>query len=236
MSREAVFGAIRQSLGRGPLTPDARRELDQRIAEHRANLIPARSDGDHARQVALFVEMAEQMSCTVQRLSSAAEVPAAAAEYLRGRNLPMELGLAPDPELKALPWDGQPMLQLHEGAARDKDLASLTPAFAAIAETGTLMMTSGAAHPTTLNFMPDHHIVALKAGQVVGAYEEAWARLRESRRDAEGGFDMPRTVNLITGPSRTGDIELTIHLGAHGPRSLHILLIDDDDGAERTAR
>ncbi len=234
MSRDAVLGAVRQSLGRGPLTADARRELDQRIAEHRANLIPARSQRERAAQVALFVEMAEQMNCTVQRLSRADEVPAAAAEYLRGKNLPMELGLAPDPELKALPWGEQPMLQLHEGRARNQDLASLTPAFAGIAETGTLVMTSGETHPTTLNFMPDHHIVAMRSSQVVGAYEEAWARLREARRNGDGGFDMPRTVNLITGPSRTGDIELTIHLGAHGPRSLHILLIDDEPG-ERPA-
>lgn len=228
MSRDAVLGAVRQSLGRGPLTADAKRELDQRMAEHRANLIPARSQVAHAEQVALFVQMAEQMGCTVQRLADRREVPGAVAEYLRGRNLPMELGLAPDPELKALPWDEQPMLQLHEGRARNQDLASLTPAFAGIAETGTLMMTSGATHPTTLNFMPDHHIVAMTSSQVVGAYEEAWTRLREARRDGDGGFDMPRTVNLITGPSRTGDIELTIHLGAHGPRSVHILLIDDD--------
>lgn len=234
MSRDAVLGAVRQSLGRGPLTADARRELDQRIAEHRANLIPARGGGERAEQVATFVRMAEQMSCTVTRLASADEAPAAVVDYLRGKNLPMELGLAPDPALKAMPWDGQPMLELHEGRARDKELASLTPAFAAIAETGTLVMTSGETHPTTLNFMPDHHIVALRTSQVVGAYEEAWARLRETRRNADGGFDMPRTVNMITGPSRTGDIELTIHLGAHGPRSLHILLIDDESG-ERPA-
>lgn len=234
MSRDAVLGAVRQSLGRGPLTADAKRELDQRIAEHRANLIPARGKGARLEQLALFVRMAEQMNCTVERLRSADEIPAAVAEYLRSRNLPMSLGLAPDPELKALPWDGQPMLQLHEGRARNEDLASLTPAFAGIAETGTLMMLSGEQHPTTLNFMPDHHVVALKASQVVGAYEDAWARLREARRNAEGGFDMPRTVNMITGPSRTGDIELTIHLGAHGPRSLHILLIDDEAG-ERLA-
>ena len=234
MSRDAVLGAVRQSLGRGPLTADAKRELDQRIAEHRANLIPARGGGSRAEQVATFVRMAEQMSCTVVRLSSADEAPAAVVDYLRGKNLPMELGLAPDPALKAMPWDGQPMLQLHEGRARDKELASLTPAFAAIAETGTLVMTSGETHPTTLNFMPDHHIVALRTSQVLGAYEEAWALLRETRRNAEGGFDMPRTVNMITGPSRTGDIELTIHLGAHGPRSLHILLIDDESG-ERPA-
>ena len=97
---------------------------------------------------------------------------------------------------------------------------SLTHAFAGIAETGTLMLRSGADAPTTLNFLPDTNIVLIEAGRIVGAYEEAWAMLR-----AAGGA-MPRTVNFITGPSRSADIEQTLQLGAHGPRRLHILLLD----------
>ena len=83
------------------------------------------------------------------------------------------------------------------------------------------MLLSGPDHPTTLNFLPDTHIVVLRASQVVGPYEDAWARLRAA------ATAMPRTVNFVTGPSRTADIEQTIQLGAHGPRRLHIVLIDD---------
>ena len=93
-------------------------------------------------------------------------------------------------------------------------------AFAGVAETGTLIMRSGPNHPTTLNFLPDTHIVVIRKSQVVGTYEDAWDRLREG--------DMPRTVNLITGASRTGDIEQTIFMGAHGPRRMHIVLVEDD--------
>src|SRR3546814_17374947 len=89
-------------------------------------------------------------------------------------------------------------------------------AFAGIAETGTVMMASGPDAPITLNFLPENHVVVLRASQVAGTYEEAWQRLREAR----GRGVMPRAVNLITGPSRTGDIEQTILLGAHGPRRL----------------
>ena len=99
---------------------------------------------------------------------------------------------------------------------------SVTPAFAGIAETGTLMLTSGKDRPATLNFLPETHIVVLKASQVVGAYEDAWDLLRQ----AEGEGVMPRSVNLITGPSRTGDIEQKIQLGAHGPRRLHIVVVE----------
>jgi L-lactate dehydrogenase complex protein LldG len=58
---------------------------------------------------------------------------------------------------------------------------------------------------------------------VVAAYEDGWDRLRE-------GGGMPRAINFITGPSRTGDIEQRIELGAHGPRRLHIILVDDRQG------
>ena len=103
---------------------------------------------------------------------------------------------------------------------------SLTPCLAAIAETGTLMLVSGADTPTTLNFLPDTHIVVLRAGQVVAGYEDAWDLVRG--RGAGGDPPAwPRTVNLITGPSRTGDIEQRIQLGAHGPRRLHVVLVDE---------
>lgn len=225
--REAVLAAIRQSLGRPELSPDARRELQGRIDAHAANLVPERGRLDRARLLELFVQMAEGVACTVERLAGAEDIPAAVAAYLREHNLPPELAMAPDPWLAGLDWASQPLLTVRQGRPRNEDHASLTPAFAGVAETGTLVMTSGPDHPTTLNFMPDHHIVALRTSQVVGAYEEAWAQLREAYRQ-DDGFAMPRTVNMITGPSRTGDIELTIHLGAHGPRSLHILLIDDE--------
>ncbi len=66
-------------------------------------------------------------------------------------------------------------------------------------------------------------MVVLRAADVVGPYEDAWDRLR-----ARGGDGvLPRTVNFVTGPSRTADIEQTIQLGAHGPRRLHIILIDE---------
>ena len=219
--RTRVLGAIRQSLGRGPLCGAARAELAERTrGRHLAE--PGRP-ADPQAVLRRFVEMAEKVSCTVRRLDSAAEVPQAVVDYLRSHNLPQQAVLAPDGWLQGLDWASQPLLERRAGRAEDADLVGVTPAFAAVAETGTLVTHSSAGHPTTLNFLPDHHLVALKASQVVESYEDAWALLRAANA-AEG---MPRTVNMITGPSRTGDIELTIHLGAHGPRSLHVMLIDD---------
>ncbi len=84
------------------------------------------------------------------------------------------------------------------------------------------MLLSGPDHPSTLNFLPDTHIVVLASGRIVGTYEDGFALMR-----ARGA--MPRTLNFVTGPSRTADIEQTIQLGAHGPRRLHILVVDDPD-------
>lgn len=225
--RSAMLGAIRAGLGREALTADARAELDERLRRHKANLVPAQGRTRDAERLAQFLAKAEAAACTVERLSSAAEVPTAVARYLRGHNLGPELALAPEPWLTALPWEREPMLLLRPGASQGGERAGLTAALAGVAETGTLATASGPQHPTTLNFLPEHHIVALKASQVVAAYEDVWRLLRKARKQGRG-FDMPRAVHLITGPSRTGDIELVIQLGAHGPRALHILLIDDE--------
>jgi L-lactate dehydrogenase complex protein LldG len=85
------------------------------------------------------------------------------------------------------------------------------------------MLTSGADNPTTLNFLPDTHIVVLQASDIAGDYETLWGRLRERY----GAGTMPRTINWITGPSRSADIEQTLILGAHGPRRLHVIVVKE---------
>ena len=91
--------------------------------------------------------------------------------------------------------------------------------FGAVAETGTLAFVSGPASPTTLNFLPDNHIAVLREDDVVPNLEDVFARLRTEHPG------MPRTLNLISGPSKTADVEQTIVIGAHGPRRLHVILI-----------
>jgi L-lactate dehydrogenase complex protein LldG len=195
--------------------------LQERVSAHRRNLVPARAAAlDDPSRVDLFVAMAEEVQATVARVASPAAVPEEVARYLAAENLPAELILAPDPSLDQMPWSERPLLRIRRGRAEASDAVSLTPCNAAIAETGTLMLSSGAATPTTLNFLPDTHIVVVHGNQVVATYEDGWDRLRS------GGM-MPRAINFITGPSRTGDIEQRIELGAHGPRRLHIILVDD---------
>ena len=219
-ARTQILTSIRRSLKRDAASPEMVSAVDDRLKEHRRNLVPDRADLSASDKVDLFVSMVTEVAATVDRLPNLSRVPHAVADYLASQNLPAEVKVAPDPRLDGIPWNKRPTLTVERGRAVDRDLTSVTGAFAGIAETGTLMMLSGPEHPTTLNMMPDTHIVVLRADQIVGSYEDGWDALRER------GQDMPRTVNFITGPSRTGDIEQTIQLGAHGPRRLHILLID----------
>jgi L-lactate dehydrogenase complex protein LldG len=148
-------------------------------------------------------------------------VPGAVVDYLAAQNLAGKLVMAPHPELRAIDWSSRPLLEIREGRAEGSDMVSVQHGFAAIAETGTLLFPSSAERPTTLNILTDTEIVVLRASRVVGAYEDAWDLLR-----SEIGT-IPRNVMLVTGPSRSADIEQALELGAHGPRRLHVVLIED---------
>lgn len=231
MSRADILGAIRRGLRRGALPEDQQAMLRGRLARPPRHLIPARSQVSRPAQIALLVHNIEKEFGTVARVPHADAVPEAVAEYLAGQNLPSTLVMSPHPELQALPWSQRPLLHIREGRAEASDLVSVQHAFAAIAETGTLMLPSAPERPTTINLLPDTAIAILRASRVVGAYEDAWDLLRaEHNPEPSGGF-MPRNVMLVTGPSRSADIEQTLELGAHGPRRLHVVLIEDDPDA-----
>lgn len=220
-SRDAILDKLRGAVRRDDDEAAARAAVDMRLRTHARGTIPARGKLDRERLIDLFAAQAIAVDATVARVAALDDVPATVADYLRGENLPTKLRLAPDPKLDACSWDQAPMLDIVYGKAEAEDMVTVTGAFAGIAESGTMMLVSGPETPTTLNFLPDTHIVVLRASEMVGAYEDAWDRLRNTGR-------MPRTVNFITGPSRSGDIEQTLHLGAHGPRRLHVILVEDD--------
>ncbi len=205
--------------------------LRARLEGHPRHLIPARSRVGRAEQIALFIRNVEKEFGSVARVADMEGVPAAIADYLAAQNLPSDFAMAPHPELQAIPWATRPLLRMRLGRAQATDLVSLQHGYAAIAETGTLMLPAAPERPTTLNLLSDTFMVVLRASRVVGAYEEAWDILRAECHDAMTGGFMPRNVMLVTGPSRSADIESTLELGAHGPRRLHVVLVDDDPAA-----
>ena len=219
-ARTQILDGIRHSLRRGELSGTARAAVEQRLAAPPRGPAVARAQLPHAEKVALFCQWAEANNATVARVAPA-EVPGEVTAYLARNNLPAAAAMAPSPQLEDYEWASQKMLSLRRGRAQASDHISITGAFAAIAETGTLVTASGPDHPVSLNLLPDTHVVVLREADIVSGYEDVWSRLRARY----GKNAMPRTVNTITGPSRTGDIEQTIELGAHGPRRMHIVVV-----------
>jgi len=229
-ARDDILAGIRRSLGRsGPLDSARAEQLHARLAAHRRNLIPARTNLDPAALTALFQTMAESVFATVDRVADMGDVPAALSNYLKRENLPAQVVMAPDATLDAAGWDSEPLLEIRRGVPQERDLVSVTSAPAAVAETGTLVMFSGPDHPSTLNFLPETHVVVLPVDRIAKTYEDVWDMIRAGMAGGNGADGLPpRTVNMITGPSRSGDIEQTLLLGAHGPRRLHIILVEAD--------
>ncbi len=221
-ARDGILGNIRRSLRRGPVSGSALAEVEARLKQPPRGPVVARARLPQPEKVDLFCHWAEFNNASVARVD-AAGVPGEVVGYLARNNLPAEAAMAPGAALEAYDWASQKMLSLRRGRGEASDQVSITGAFAGIAETGTLVTASGPDHPVTLNLLPDTHVVILREADIVAGYEEVWERLR-----AKFGKDrMPRTVSTITGPSRTGDIEQTIELGAHGPRRMHIVVVRD---------
>jgi L-lactate dehydrogenase complex protein LldG len=220
-SRELIFATLRRSLGVTGAEAPRRAEVAARLAGHPKGVVPARGQLPPQQRLDLFARMVEAAAGSTEHAATAADVPAAVAAFLRGLNLPLQVRRGDDPGLTALPWGNAPALDVVVGRSDGRDLAAVSHAFAAAAETGTLVLTSGPDNPTTLNFLPDVHIVVVEAVDVAADFETVLERLRARY----GTGTMPRTVNMITGPSRSADIEQTLLLGAHGPRKLHVIVV-----------
>jgi len=221
-ARDQVFTSIRRALGVTGDEEPRRKAVEDRLRDHPRGVIPQRGQLGAAERVALFISKVEAVAGTTQRIASTDELPTVVADYLRAHNLPLMVKRGADPMLAAAPWEREPALAVTVGATGGGDLVALSHAFGAAAETGTLVLLSGSDNPTTLNFLPDNHIVVVAAEAIDGDYEAVLGRLR----DQVGAERLPRAINLVTGPSRSADIEQTLILGAHGPRRLHVIVVE----------
>ncbi|HEX9169239.1 MAG TPA: lactate utilization protein [Roseiarcus sp.] len=219
-SREAIFASIRRSLAVSGDEAPRRFEVDARLKDAPTGVIPKRGQGDLPARSATFIAEAERSQASLAEIAAWEAAPAEIARFLRENNCPATLRMGADPRLAAMPW-GETALEILHGPSDGRDVNAVSAAFAGIAETGTLALVSGADNPTTLNFLADNHVVVLPRETILADYESVFAKLRV----VYGKGGAPRTLNFITGPSRSADIEQTLLLGAHGPRRLHIVVV-----------
>ncbi|GEO80879.1 LutC/YkgG family protein [Pararhodospirillum oryzae] len=246
--RLAVRAAVRAALGRDPATEAAARDaIVARLATPGPGPVPTRARPDDAGRVDAFIARARAAAAEVSVVpggsttdtsvlpdgstadtsvlpgGSAAGLPARLghliAEWLRGHGLPPVLVTDDDPFLAAL--DGVSGLSLRPGRPSPTDRVSLCRGLAGVAETGSVLLDSRPGRAATLAVLPENQIVVLDPADVVGGLNDAVTRLR-----AGFGTTLPASVMIVTGPSRTGDIEQTLQMGAHGPLRLHIILVD----------
>lgn len=214
-ARERILAAARAALG----DPAERRAAVEGRLSARTQSAPtpriARLEG--RARIDFFAEQAEAVNATVSRLSRLSELPAALKEELTRRKLLVAIRFGDDADLAALDWSG---LEVSRGPGAIDSVATLSQAYAGIAETGTLALLSGPDNPVTLTFLGETHFALIRASRIEAGFEGVWTRLRAANRD-------PRTVNLVTGPSRTADIGQRLELGAHGPIDLHIFVLED---------
>lgn len=172
-----------------------------------------------ASAVERFIEKFESQAGTWTRVEGIEAVGGAVADHLSGKLIDQQIRVAPHPLLEKVVWPEHLDVIVSSERAPDSNVA-VSVAEAGMAETGTLVFYSGAEIPTTLQFLPDYHIAILRLPDMVSYMEEVWQKL-----NVRDDFP-PRALSFITGPSRTADVELTIQIGAHGPREVHLILVE----------
>jgi len=221
MSRGSILTKVRAALSVDRADQARSQVIAMRLAHPADHPIPHRVEPTTDALVARFISLLREHGAEVITVREAADVPTAIVRTLSANDVPLRVRSGADPYLASLPWQTEPALALQRGKAEPDDRAGLSRAVAGVAETGTLVLASGPHNPVTLGFVPDTHLVVVAAEMIVAAYEDALALLAAEL----GPAVLPRTLNFISGPSRTGDIGGKIVMGAHGPRRLAVILV-----------
>lgn len=219
-ARKRILSRIRAAQGRPKQAEDREEELNYNYVAQKP-VGPQPNIGPDVMK--RFVEQSERLQTTVSLVDSMVEVPLAIADYLEGRELGHRAVIWNS--LRHLNWKSAGLSVEARAPVRDEpqpDMVGITGCFAAIAETGTLALLSGPDTPASMALLPETHIAVVPRSRIVGFMEDVFALLRHERGAP------PRALNFISGPSRTGDIEQTIVLGAHGPYRVHVVIVQEE--------
>lgn len=223
--RENILGRIREALkARAPVPGHHHSEQPKRAADTTANVprswLPKVGDR-FEDQLALFARNAAELKADFRLLGSAEE--AASELVILGttagwKRVASHAGTLTDSICHALPFDQFHTDRRYDAQALEACDAGISECDMLVAQTGTVVVTSRSAGGRALSVLPPHHIVLARRDQLVPDLPAAFEGLQKKY-----GPDYPSMISLITGPSRTGDIERILVLGAHGPKQLTIL-------------
>lgn len=166
-----------------------------------------------------FVERIVAARCTVDEVGTLNDIPGCIRKFLEGRNLQNPIRLAPE-LARRIDLEGS-VVGLSPGEAIEDGQVIVSACAGGIAETGSLVITSGERQDPRLVYVAETLIVVLGADQIVAHHEDIWPAVK-----AGAGQRVPRLVSFVTGPSRTADIEQTIEFGAHGARHVHVVIVE----------
>ena len=191
------------------------------VAEQRSVLPPVGTTMDE--QLALFARNASDLKATFKLVPGEVELHAelkalAAAE--KWQQVATHQGPAAQASAKSL---ALPSIVTNDGYDKhglEKCDVGISECDALIAQTGTVLVTSRSAGGRALSCLPPHHVVIARREQLVPDLPAAMALVKQKYA---GNF--PSMISFITGPSRTGDIERILVLGAHGPKKLTIFCL-----------
>jgi len=171
-------------------------------------------------RIAAFIRGLEKVFATYSIVSSNAEVKQEVEKYLQQQDATGGLVVTGSVRKSGL-LEGS-TINLVDAPTRGEEASAIAIAYAGIAETGSLVFLSGADSPVTTNFLPDNFICILRQTELLNDMESLWSRMQQEHRA------MPRAINIVTGPSRTADVEQTIQFGAHGPRRVHVIILSEN--------
>jgi L-lactate dehydrogenase complex protein LldG len=228
--RDEILGRIREALRvpaprrHGGAIPDDSQEIQ--IVQTPRAWLPA-VPPDAAQQLDLFREKCIQLRTDFQPVAGTEEAATVLAT-LRDRHGWTVVGShhhpLVDPLVQTLGLETVYMEQHPEAKSLERCSVGITACDALLAQTGSILLTTRSAGGRALSVLPPHHVVIARIDQLLPDLPAAFELLY-----AKYGDNYPSFVTFITGPSRTGDIERILVLGAHGPRNLTILLIGCGD-------
>ena len=199
---------------------EAREIILEKLRRGRREPVPvpgAYSPPEIKDRMAAFTRGLDKVFATYAFVSSNAEAANEIEKYLQQQGTTGEVVVTDDIRKSGI-LEGSP-LKLVDAPTRGEEASAVTLAYAGIAETGSLVLLSSADSPVTTNFLPDNFICVLKQDDLLNDMESLWSRMHSEQRA------MPRATNIVTGPSRTADVEQTIQMGAHGPRRVHVVIL-----------